>query len=234
MLDPATDYGKRTLDFVTALHAATLRDEVRRLVVAAPGVGGDLLDAIDLNTRPADYSEHYVRDGLLWRDPVILAMHRTLTTLTWTEVLERFSWSKAERALVAEGRDFGANDGFTIPIFSNGVCLGLFSACGWNPDLSPAARSALQVVGLSAHQAQMRAGAGEERRSARHVPLSAREREVVRWVARGKSNEDIGDILGIACATVKTTLARAQLKLNATGRTSAGVQALRLGEIGLT
>lgn len=50
----------------------------------------------------------------------------------------------------------------------------------------------------------------------RLVPLSPREREVVRLVAEGKSNKEISSALAISVRTVETHRARLMLKLNAT------------------
>lgn len=48
------------------------------------------------------------------------------------------------------------------------------------------------------------------------VPLSPREQEVVRLVAKGKSNKQISSDLAISVRTVETYRARLMLKLNAT------------------
>ncbi len=238
------DYGRRTLEFVAAAAKASSRAEVVRLTLAeldwygltyltswsAPSEGGGLAEAININTRPADYVEHYFRNDLFWRDPVIAALRQSLDTLTWSDVRSRLT-SKAERNLIEEGREFGATDGLTIPVFSQGTCIGAFGACGREPNLSPRARSALELVGLYANQALARADMQGARQVAQHVALTPREREVMRWVAVGKTNDEIADILTIGTATVKTILARAQIKLNATRRTYAVVQALRLGEL---
>ena len=51
--------------------------------------------------------------------------------------------------------------------------------------------------------------------------LSAREAEVLHWVARGKSNSQIGAILGLKTATVKKYLQRIYPKLGVENRTAA-------------
>ena len=61
--------------------------------------------------------------------------------------------------------------------------------------------------------------------------LSAREAEVLRWVARGKSNAAIGDILGISAHTVDAHLRRIYLKLGVFDRISAALRALGFGLI---
>jgi len=57
--------------------------------------------------------------------------------------------------------------------------------------------------------------------SAPHDRLSSREREVLRWVAEGKTNPEIGLILGISPRTVQTHLEHAYAKLGVVGRAQA-------------
>jgi DNA-binding NarL/FixJ family response regulator len=59
--------------------------------------------------------------------------------------------------------------------------------------------------------------------------LSAREAEVLRLVARGLTNADIGRELFIAEATVKTHLLRSFAKLDVADRTAAVTRAMSLG-----
>ena len=63
-------------------------------------------------------------------------------------------------------------------------------------------------------------GKGEER-SRRHRDLTPREREVLFWLARGKSNGEIAAILGIRSATVGKHLERIYPKLGVENRTAA-------------
>jgi DNA-binding NarL/FixJ family response regulator len=58
--------------------------------------------------------------------------------------------------------------------------------------------------------------------------LTAREAEVLLWVAQGKSNADIGTILGCAENTVKVHLARVFEKLGFENRNAATVRALEV------
>lgn len=58
--------------------------------------------------------------------------------------------------------------------------------------------------------------------------LTAREREIVRWLAAGKSNAHIGVILGISARTVHKHLERVYRKLGVENRTAAVMRALQL------
>ena len=56
--------------------------------------------------------------------------------------------------------------------------------------------------------------------------LTAREAEVLYWLARGKTNRDIGDILGTSHATVKKQLEHVYEKLGVETRTAAAAVAM--------
>jgi DNA-binding NarL/FixJ family response regulator len=59
------------------------------------------------------------------------------------------------------------------------------------------------------------------------IPLSPREREILRLLADGKTNDEIGKVLHISPHTVRTHLRRAMKKLEADNRTQAVAIALR-------
>ena len=60
-------------------------------------------------------------------------------------------------------------------------------------------------------------------------PLSAREREVLQWLASGASNREIGRRLDIAESTVKRHVYNIFGKLNVRNRTQAALRARKLG-----
>lgn len=59
--------------------------------------------------------------------------------------------------------------------------------------------------------------------------LTAREREIVAWVATGRSNDEIAAELFLSPATVRTHVGRAMLKLHARDRAQLVVFAVRAG-----
>ena len=63
--------------------------------------------------------------------------------------------------------------------------------------------------------------------------LTAREAEVLYWVAKGKTNRDIGDILGMSPKTVTKHLEHVFVKLGVETRTAAASMAMgRVKELG--
>ena len=110
----------------------------------------------------------------------------------------------------------------------------LFVLCGWAA--RPAARHAwfLTLLLPHLHMALLRLSEGARRATAACAgeaivrPLSAREREILGWVREGKSNFEIGCILGLSALTVKNHLQRIYQALGVSNRTHALSRCLAL------
>jgi LuxR family quorum sensing-dependent transcriptional regulator len=63
------------------------------------------------------------------------------------------------------------------------------------------------------------------------LALSPREKEVLQWAAEGKTEWEIGRILGLSEHTADKAIRSARSKLNASNRTQVIAQAIRLGLI---
>jgi transcriptional regulator EpsA len=110
----------------------------------------------------------------------------------------------------------------------------LFALCGWAE--RPAARHAYFVALLlpHLHLALLRLSEAGARDAPVRVgeaiarPLSARETEILGWVREGKSNYEVGCILGVSALTVKNHLQRIYRALGVSNRTHALSRCLSL------
>lgn len=59
-------------------------------------------------------------------------------------------------------------------------------------------------------------------------PLSKREMQIIAWAAKGKSNSEIGVILGLSASSIDSYMRRAFVKLEVHDRTSASVKAISM------
>jgi len=240
-------YAKRMLDFVERLQKLDKYDDICREVTAEmewfgfshvsswslPGPGDGPDECIVFNNRPQEYTDRYVEKNYVLRDPVITELRKTLHPFSWGDVRERRQLGKPEKAILDEAREFGATDGFIIPIVTLSGSMSLFAPCGREPNLSQRARTALEIIGVYSHQVLKRALVKMRREEAAHTPLTPREREIMQWVAAGKTDDEIADILSIGTTTVTSHVENAKQKLDAFRRTYAVVQAIRFGEITL-
>ena len=240
-----TPYNHRPLDFVQKVEALQTYEEICKAITdelawfgfscvtsfMMPGPGEPFKKGVHLNTRPQDYLDRYEEKNYVDRDPVVTELRRTVRPFSWTDVMKRRNLSRKDRHIIEEAREFDVNDGLIVPIVTLSGTLSVFSPCGRNPDLSPDARRAVELISLYSHEALKRKLLEQSRYKEAHTPLTPREREVMRWVAAGKSDAEIAEILSIAPATVTMHVERAKRKLDAFRRTFAVVKALRCGEI---
>ena len=122
----------------------------------------------------------------------------------------------------------GIRGGIGVPCMGHGENRAILLG-GDRPDLHPDDRRTLHYAGLAALQRM-------QELSAPHAPLpalSARERECLTWVAAGKSDWEIGEILTLSNKTVNIYIERAKHKLGAATRVQAVVKALQDGQITL-
>jgi LuxR family transcriptional regulator, quorum-sensing system regulator BjaR1 len=240
-------YSKRALDFIERLQQLRGYDEICQHILSemqwfgfscvtsfsVPSAGQTLKDCLWLNNRPQDYIDHYSEKNYILHDPVVTEFRKNIHPYTWGEVRNKRDIKKKEKDIIDEAREWGARDGFMVPIVTRSGSVSGFCPCGFEPDLSPRARAALEIIAIYSHHALTRAVLQDQRREFARTPLTAREREVMQWVAVGKTDDEIGEILCLGASTVASHIENAKRKLDAFRRTYAVVQAIRLGEISL-
>jgi transcriptional regulator EpsA len=116
---------------------------------------------------------------------------------------------------------------------SLGKPVSLFMLGAMAGDLGPEHALVLELIVPFLHLAWMRSQLArplENVQAAAHTPdiLTAREKEILRWIHLGKSNSEVGTILGISPLTVKNHVQKILRKLNVRNRTQAVGRALAL------
>jgi LuxR family quorum sensing-dependent transcriptional regulator len=240
-------YGKRTLDFVEQLQRLEKYADIRRHVLiemewygfrcltsfSVPGAGETLKDCLWLNTRPQEYIDRYSEKNYVLHDPIVTELRTNLRPYSWSDVRKNRNLKKHEATIIDEAREWDARDGLMVPIVTSSGSVSGFCPCGYEPDISPRARAAIEIVAIYSHHALRRASLQAQRKDVTHTPLTPREREIMQWVAVGKSDDEIATLLSIGATTVTRHVENAKRKLDAMRRPYAVAQALRLGEISL-
>ncbi|MFT3967988.1 MAG: LuxR C-terminal-related transcriptional regulator [Sphingobium sp.] len=177
-----------------------------------------------------DVVHAYAEMGYGQHDPTLRVVMATGRPDTPFRVAERFHLSPDEKRyrIIMEG--LSAGDALSLPLFGpHGRDAYGILARPADPDFyRKAKRTELHMAAQAAHLKTF--GMLTRRRPDSHG-LSPREVEILRWVAQGKSNSVIAEILEISPGTVDTYLRRLFEKLKVTDRTSAAVKGVSLGLI---
>ncbi len=181
--------------------------------------------------RPApQWNDRYRTEQLFHRDPALRTIFSKARPFTWSDVRGE-DYAHDDLMIFEEAAELGLREGLVVPVHGpHGSVAGLQLA-GGDCDLDPAVRPTLHALcmmyaALGLPLSEL-AGAPQPRRA-----FSAREKECLLWSARGKSDWDIGMILGLAERTVSMHCDRARARVGARTRVQALALALKLGWIG--
>ena len=193
--------------------------------------GGGLADTAPLIRAegfPEDWVQHYVEDRLFLVDPIPALAARSTEPFFWSDIGALTALLDHEEAYLEELKDARLGEGLGVPVFGPLNCDGYVGLGfgGTRPALGQRAVRELQAAAQVAHLAYCGMAAGQQR--ARYA-LSPREREVLHWIARGKSNAVISTIMDISPHTVDTHVRRIFDKLGVADRTTAAIKGLGSG-----
>ncbi len=180
---------------------------------------------------PDAWKTRYVQQGFQHSDPALLMASRSIAPVDWQRLRDAASFKTVFRA----AHDFGiAEQGLTIPVRGPFGDVGLFSVTRNCTDrewglLKSSIISELQTAAVHLHDHVVSAHALT--RVLAHPALSSRELEVLQWIAAGKSQQDVGDILAISTRTVEVHLRSSRTKLSALTTPQAVGRAIGLGLI---
>ncbi|MFT6675346.1 MAG: LuxR family transcriptional regulator [Sulfitobacter sp.] len=190
-----------------------------------PGLGQQ---GILVSGYPEEWVCQYMEASLSLIDPMPDLAARLGRPFLWSEIsaLANLTQDQQHYMKLRAASDLG--EGVALQVYGPNTrnalfCLGFG---GTTPLLSAEAIFELQCAGQIAHLRYCTISGPQETTP---VDLSPRELEVLRWIARGKSNSVIADILGISRHTVDTMTRRMFDKLDVNDRTTAAVRGLGSG-----
>jgi DNA-binding CsgD family transcriptional regulator len=178
---------------------------------------------------PAEWEERYRLRSYVLDDPNFLYLKRTAEPFTWEEAVEACENTPRQRRVMDEASEFGMRCGFVVPIYSLKMAPAVITMAGLRSFQGEHARAELHLAAIYAHS-RIRALSPPESEQAAPV-LTARERECLEWVAAGKSDWEIGEILAISEKTVNAHVERVKRKFAVGSRIQAVVMALRARRI---
>lgn len=239
MLDKTSDYGREAFEFVAQLERLTDTDAIMDAMTRVLGRFGfeffcfntfprrhQRFEEVMLAIRvPPEWMKLYLDEQYVHVDPAIRFCKRTVHPFKWKDAPYDPEREPRAAELVQRATEYGLSQGVLVPIPSPTGCEGNVWMGGYQPDLTARSEPMLHLMALYAFDRMRRLRTAGT--SAKLPHLTSREREVLAWVAQGKSAWEIGEILNIAKRTVDEHVHMASRKLNAVNRAQAVAIALR-------
>jgi LuxR family transcriptional regulator, quorum-sensing system regulator BjaR1 len=243
MAAPAVDYAHAAFDLIDDFEQTRTPEEVVErlssalsvfgystiLIVGVPEPPQRVEPYFLMNGWPRGWSGHRANVSYYADDPNSAWCRRTINPFEWSKAMSAPEIS-TRAAVVPTPENLALKSGFLVPVIRASGSTSCVTMAGERPELESRAKRAVYMLSLYAHARAVSLldctdGAGPRRE------LTLREREVLQWIAAGKSSWDVSVILGISERTVNWLIARATRKLNAVNRTHAVVNAIRTGQI---
>lgn len=171
----------------------------------------------------------YIEEDWGSRDPGQAYVLAKGTPMSWMEIRDSVEADSDLQAFYDRMHEVGLGNGYSFPVFGPGGRNGCVTT-GRPVDNKAIESAPLDDMHIFTQAAHMRL-CQLLPDTPLQKPLSARELQILDWVARGKSNSVIADILDLSGATVDTYLRRIYDKLEVSDRTSAAVRGVGMGLI---
>jgi len=196
------------------------------------GTGGTFAGFANIvnGSYPDEWLYLYWKNGYAEIDPVFTSALRSPGTQHWRATYQHMTTEK-QQEFIATARQFGLGDGITTG--SVDQACGLATFCSFASDQALDAEHLLPLVeymGYHIHMALMRTAPKSLRETDRCVKeLSPREVTILNWMKNGKTNWEIGKILGVTERTVRFHIEGIFAKLEVTSRSQAVATAIEHG-----
>ena len=177
---------------------------------------------------PLSWLRPYVREKLYRVDPIPIFALRIESPFFWSDIYEKAKLEAHQKAFLKRFEEQNLGEGLAVQVFGPGGRNGYFGLGIKGERPSRDKISEYQCVCNIGHQ---RYCENVRSRLPTPPPLSVRELQILEWVARGKSNSVIADIMGISIHTVDAYLRRVFLKLGTTDRITAAIRGMGTGLI---
>jgi DNA-binding CsgD family transcriptional regulator len=190
--------------------------------------------AIRIHNYPAEWAAFFDAEGLGRSDPVHRASHLRNLGFPWTMLRELIDLSRRDEEIIERSRRAGIADGYTVPTHipgeSEGSCsFATVQGRSYRVEWIPLA----QYVGTAAFEAARRLS-GIRRIDLARPRLSDRQRDCIYWAARGKSDWETSQILGIGHDTAIQHMKEARRRYGVLNRTQLAIHALYDGALTFT
>lgn len=179
---------------------------------------------------PQQMVQSYIDEKLFLTDPIpAIGINRT-EPFYWNQIRELAHLSKDQEEIIRNREKRGNPDGIAIQAFGPNQRNGYFGF-GFSEERNELGLIEIRDMQCICQLLHLRYCGFVQQHQPKVPRLSTREQEILEWVARGKSNSVIAEIMGLSTHTVDAYLRRIFLKLGATDRITATVKGIGNGLI---
>lgn len=179
---------------------------------------------------PLAWQRRYDRYGYYQYDPASRHCFETIEPFLWSDLHTDPHVDPMGHRVMQEAAEHGLKEGLCIPINDAKGFQAVVSMAGETIELPPKAKRAIHLLSIYAYSAAERLSNGSRPAVIR---LSARERDVLSYMANGMTAAQVGTALTISESTVMTHLRKAKEKLGTRTLTHTVVEAMRQSQIRL-
>jgi LuxR family transcriptional regulator, quorum-sensing system regulator BjaR1 len=190
-----------------------------------PAMGPD--DLFIRNNWPPNWWERYIGRRYYLVDPISMASFNETRPFYWSDAARKYATTPAALAVMAEAAEHGMREGLTFA-FSDGLRWKSVVSIG-KADEGRLSADDVGLLYLASIHFGLALSAYKARNAGDH--LSLREREVLLWVACGKTAWEVGQILGVSKNTVDRHLSQIRRKLKAATNAHAVSLAITSGQL---
>lgn len=167
-----------------------------------------------------------------WRgrtNPIHAAARRRALPFFWKSAAFNAGLDEIDRRYMAEQSEAGVVGGFTVPMHGPGIVAASCSLVPGPDELAGANFLVGHSMAVLAHESARRLLDGDNAQEV--CSLTQQERECLRYVAGGKSDWAISEVMGLRERAVHRAIERAKTKLGVATRVQAVVRALQIGAV---
>jgi LuxR family quorum sensing-dependent transcriptional regulator len=223
----------KVADLVDDYSSLVRRFGVTHYIIAGlPSHGEDPESLIVVNKWPKEWLDRYREENYFYADPVTQWSFSQPRPFTWQAARENCEATARAKQIEGEARELHLVDGIGFPVvgpnrFQAVVSLATDTSC----DLSPEHRWLLYAASTACQVQALEMLRPEDAMSPPLPRLTDRERDVLQWLAHGKTKWEVSTILGISENTVDTHMRHVRGKLNTSNTAQAVAEAIHRHEI---
>jgi LuxR family transcriptional regulator, quorum-sensing system regulator CciR len=189
-------------------------------------------NVIHFDNYPISWATYFTENGLYTQDPVLRASLTSNVGFPWIDVPKMIEITSRQRSILERAAKNGLGDGYTVPANIPGERCGSCSFATRRGLAAPVKNFPLaHLIGGFAFQAARRLNQADSMPQQLRSHLTQRQRDCLLWAIKGKTDWEIGRILGLKKETVSEYLETARERYGVTKRLPLAIHAIFDGQI---